>query len=100
MVFSALKSDLYRPGSTGTCHPRQCSSSDCRGTQLIRHGNDGSMLLTSALLSGGVFPSVSSARDPFHLFWMQIITVFYSEPNMLLFGTFLADYAIFTKQVG
>lgn len=82
MVLCGLMSDLSGVWSTGTCHPRQCSSSDCRGTQLIRHGNDGSMLLTSASFSGGVFPSgfcfSPSARDPFYLFWTWIIWSFYS----------------------
>lgn len=76
--------------SAGTCHPRQCSSSDCRGTQLIRHGNDGSMLLTSASFSGGVFPSgfSSSARDTFDLFWARIIKAFIR--NLTCF--YLADF--------
>ena len=68
MVLCSLVSDLSSTWRIGTCHPRQCSSPDCRGTQLIRHGNDGSMPLTSESFSGRVFPSCSfspSARDPF-----------------------------------
>lgn len=66
-------SDRTGVSKSGTCHPRQCSSSDCRGTQLIRRGNDGSMLLTSAMLSGGdAIPSsaYTSARDLLDLLWI------------------------------
>lgn len=50
--------DMASQGCKRTCHPRQCSSPDCRGTQLIRHGNDGSMLLKCIVFLKGVFPSL------------------------------------------
>lgn len=93
MVLCGLMSDLSGVWSTGTCHPRQCSSSDCRGTQLIRRGNDGSMLLASASFSGGVFPSgfsfSPSARHPFYLFLAWII---YKAITHNLTCFYLADF--------
>lgn len=66
MVFCEFMSS-HLPGMLNkeTCHPTQCSSSDCCGTQLIRHGNDGSMLLASLALFGrAVCLQISpSARD-------------------------------------
>lgn len=65
MVFCGFMSHLPGTLNKGTCHPTQCSSSDCCGTQLIRHGNDGSMLLASLALFGrAVCLQISpSARD-------------------------------------
>lgn len=75
-----LASDGSGVRNAGTCHPRQCSSSDCRGTQLIRRGNDGSMLLTSATLSGGGCHSLlclhfcqSHPETPAPLDWLDSI---------------------------
>ena len=48
--------------SCGTCHPRQCSSPDCGGTQLIRRENDGSMLLSNKFSTYPPLPTLSSLR--------------------------------------
>lgn len=58
-----------------TCHPRQCSSPDCRGTQLIRHGNDGSMLLKCIVFLKGTFPFLwlylHPQETPTIVFWVD-----------------------------
>lgn len=61
MDVFGLMSELSEVGGSKTYNPIQCSSSDCRGTQLIRHGNDGSMLLASAsyVMEGCYLPTLS-----------------------------------------